>query len=525
MIRRVIFNAIATYARFAITFVLGLIYTGYVTSKLGLEGFGLVSLAAGTFGISFALESGIGHSVARELTPAFVSKNKDDLRHAISLTFTSSCYVALIVLFIGIAVAIASTYGLIALPVEKAGFLKGLIWLLISEAALGTVRLVLSVWLRAPFAIRLIWLDSIYFIIPRIGKPAVAVIVFSGALSITDAIQLIPYLAVGNFVWGAVSFLVCSSASLIIIPQTRVLPHWSKWPQVKEVIVRIFEALQFSFLAGFTPQLLALVVNATLGLAFNGVWSIVVQVGGYCWQLGEGVVRGVDPLMVYLREEKGESHVRNSLIAMCKLQSYTFVIVCSVVLSICPSLIYLWVGKAWAASSSFELLGESGTNIIIFTSSIIMLHLLSLFPRNLYSAVERTLFGFGHMKHYLRYVWGGALLALVVSGSTMHFAGWLGGAALGVLAGNICAYAYGVASTSKRISVDFLDLDKRDFALGPSIALLVSWPVSTLFWGRSFTSIDISLFVLPVAQFLFTAVIIALLEWRSLLYLLRRVRD
>ena len=45
---------------------------------------------------------------------------------------------------------------------------------------------------------------------------------------------------------------------------------------------RLIEALQFAFLSGFTPQLLALIINATVGLAFNGIWSVVVQVGGWC---------------------------------------------------------------------------------------------------------------------------------------------------------------------------------------------------------------------------------------------------
>ena len=177
MITRIILNGFATYARLATTFAFGLFFTSYVTAKLGLEGFGLVSLAAGTFGISFAIESGIGHAVSRELAPAFAKRDPKEIKAAFSSTFTASCLFGLFGGLVSIVLAYLATKGFIRIPGERMEFIRGLVWLLLSEGAIGVVRSVLSVWHRSAFASRLIWLDSIYLIIERFGKPHAAKVV------------------------------------------------------------------------------------------------------------------------------------------------------------------------------------------------------------------------------------------------------------------------------------------------------------------------------------------------------------
>ena len=54
-------------------------------------------------------------------------------------------------------------------------------------------------------------------------------------------------------------------------------------------------ALQFSLVSGFLAQLLGLVVNLTLGLTFNGIWAIVIQLAGWCMLLSEGLFEALIP--------------------------------------------------------------------------------------------------------------------------------------------------------------------------------------------------------------------------------------
>ena len=514
MIRRIILNGFATYSRLATTFAFGLVFTSYVTAKLGLEGFGLVSLAAGTFGISFAIESGIGHAVSRELAPAFAKRDPREIDEAFSSTFTASCLVGFFGGLTSVLLAFLSTKGVIRIPGEQQEFIRGLVWLLLSEGSIGVVRAALSVWHRSAFASRLIWLDSIFLIIERLGKPLVAFIVLDSATSTTEGLNLIPQLAIGNFLWISASLVLSSLISLSLIKQARVLPRWSGYVKLRGVLRRLIEALQFAFLSGFTPQLLALIINATVGLAFNGIWSVVVQVGGWCTLLGEGILRGIDPLMVHLRVEKGEAEVKSALGTLSKVQAYAFILISGLILSICPKLIYLWVGESWSEDEALKSLGLTVDQAVVFSSLIICLQLLALLPRMIFSPIERTLFGFGQMRSYLIYVWFASLIAVLISGLGLHYFGWLGWAPLGVLGANITTYVFGVYRAS--MSTSSLQISSGKYVTKPILTMCLTWPIS-LSCGQLFFESPLPYAALiSLGVFVYTLLIIAGLEWQHL---------
>lgn len=512
MITRIILNGFSTYARLATTFAFGLFFTSYVTAKLGLEGFGLISLAAGTFGISFAIESGIGHAVSRELAPAFAKRDPKEIKAAFSSTFTASCLFGLFGGFVSILLAYLATKGVIRIPGERMEFIRGLVWLLLSEGAIGVVRSVLSVWHRSAFASRMIWLDSIYLIIERFGKPLVAYIVLDSAASTAEGLDLIPHLAAGNFIWVSASLVLSSLISLLLVKQARFLPRWTDFATLRGVLRRIFEALQFAFLSGFTPQLLALVVNATVGLAYNGIWSVVVQVGGWCTLLGEGILRGIDPLMVHLRVEKGEAEVKSTLGLLSKVQAYAFILISGLILSVCPKLIYVWVGKSWAEDEALKSLGLTVDQAVVFSSLLIFLQLLALLPRMIFSPIERTLFGFGEMRSYLIYVWCASLIAVLICGAGLHWFGWVGWAPLGVLGANITTYVFGVYRAS--MSISNLQIPSRQYVFNPLLAMGFTWPVSFLCGQVQLDSTPLYTTLTTAGVFVYTLIIITGLEWR-----------
>ena len=521
MIRRIILNGFATYSRLATTFVFGLVFTSYVTAKLGLEGFGLVSLAAGTFGISFAIESGIGHAVSRELAPAFAKRDPRDIDAAFSSTFTASIIVGIFGGFASIFLAFLSTKGFISIPGEQEEFIRGLVWLLLAEGSIGVVRSVLSVWHRSAFASRLIWLDSVYLIIERLGKPLVAFIVLDSATSAAEGLKLIPQLAIGNFIWVAASLVLSSLISILVVKQARVVPRWADLGALRSVLRRISEALQFTILSGFTPQILALVVNATVGLAYNGIWSVVVQVGGWCTLLGEGILRGIDPLMVHLRAEKGESEVKSVLPILCKVQAYGFIVISAFVLSCTPKLLHLWVGKSWAKDETLTSLGITVDQAIETTSLLVCLKLLALLPRMSFSPIERTLFGFGRMRSYLVYAWIASVVAVIISGAGLYLSGWLGWAPVAVLGANVTTYVLGVIRTS--ISTPSLQIGSTKHVLNPLLAVLMTWPLSVLCSRIQTNSDDAFAILSSLGLVVYALIVVVGLEWRGALELWRRL--
>ena len=516
MIRRIILNGFATYLRLATTFAFGLVYTSYLTSKLGLEGFGLVSLAAGTFGISFAIEAGIGLAVSRELAPAFASQCSKQIRRSFCMTFSASCIFGILGWFLSLLLAFLASKEVIHISAEKSVLISGLVWLLISEGSIAFVRSFFAVWHRSAFACQLIWLDSIYLVVERLGRPLIAIFVLHSADSVSAGVDLIPQLALGNFVWSSLAILFASMVSVLVIPESRVIPKLASRGELWKILGRISDSLQFSFLAGFTPQFLTLIVNSTLGLAFNGIWSVVIQLGGWCTLLGEGSLRGVDALMVHFRANQGESELRSTVILLSRAQAYVFIIFGSVILSAGPRLIYAWVGKSWAADPALDVLGLNSEQAIDFACILVLLQLLALIPRMVFSPLERTLFGFGHMRSYLGYAWISSVGALMISGIAMLCTGWLGWAPVSVLAANLCTYAVGVHRASVSLDSDGTRLDASELFFRPVVVLLLSWSLVPVIWALC-SELSLRAYLLVVALHGFTTLLAVLfLEWRHL---------
>ena len=91
MANRLVLNACSTYGRLLVTFILGLFSTWYITLNLGLQGLGLVGLAAGSFGLSMALERGSDAAIGRELAEAIAKRDRGGNFPRIGRNFCGLC--------------------------------------------------------------------------------------------------------------------------------------------------------------------------------------------------------------------------------------------------------------------------------------------------------------------------------------------------------------------------------------------------------------------------------------------------
>ena len=121
-------------------------------------------------------------------------------------------------------------------------------------------------------------------------------------------------------------------------------------------------ALQFSLVSGFLAQLLGLVVNLTLGLTFNGIWAIVIQLAGWCMLLSEGLFRGIDnPLMIHLKEERSVEGVRSRIPLLISIQGYVAVAITRGMVCLSPWFLDVWLGPRLpeSVSESSEFMTDS----------------------------------------------------------------------------------------------------------------------------------------------------------------------
>ena len=94
-----VLNACSTYGRLLVTFILhaSCFPEWYITLNLGLQGLGLVGLAAGSFGLSMALERGSDAAIGRELAEAIAKRDRGEISRVSAATFAVCVLLGLLV--------------------------------------------------------------------------------------------------------------------------------------------------------------------------------------------------------------------------------------------------------------------------------------------------------------------------------------------------------------------------------------------------------------------------------------------
>lgn len=449
MANRLVLNACSTYGRLLVTFILGLFSTWYITLNLGLQGLGLVGLAAGSFGLSMALERGSDAAIGRELAEAIAKRDRGEISRVSAATFAVCVLLGIMVVGITLVLIPVILSGNLNLETQGDNVQRAFSMLLLCEGLAGALKIMGTLWRKACFASRNILVDNFLMILERVGRPVVLLVVFNTLDAGGQISAVLMWIGLGTLVWSALYVAATALVSRCLVPEVR----FSKSDFDRSLIIQTVKnaawALQFSLVSGFLAQLLGLVVNLTLGLTFNGIWAIVIQLAGWCMLLSEGLFRGIDPLMIHLKEERGVEGVRSRIPLLTSIQGYVAVAITGSMVCISPWFLDVWLGarlKVVSESSEFVLDGRS---VHLLIANALMLQLGGILVRSTCTPLERTLFGLGYVRHYVPFVWigGGAALLIGFLPATDGEFLWV---PLGFMLANVCSYGVGVLRASVR---------------------------------------------------------------------------
>ena len=100
-----------------------------------------------------------------------------------------------------------------------------------------------------------------------------------------------------------------------------------------------------------------------------------------------------------LKGGEGEAEVKSALGTLSKVQAYAFILISGLILSICPKLIYLWVGESWSEDEALKSLGLTVDQAVVFSSLLICLQLLALLPRMIFRQLRELYLDLGKCVH------------------------------------------------------------------------------------------------------------------------------
>ncbi len=421
---RLLSNAAANYIRLGMTFLLGVFFTWYVIGRIGMTGFGMIALAMSMFSIPASVDNAIRFGLLRELSAAIATGEAARVRTSLT---SAVAFCALAAALLGLASALIAALawlGLFSTPADVPNLRLALVVLLLADGVSGSIRMLCAPYTQALFAAQYIRLDNLLEVLRRVLYVLSAVAVFGFVLPEAPlALQLIGFALSRVTVQLPDVALGCWLARRRI-PGLRFRRSAFDAAEFRSIRGTVWHSGQVSLLMDLHVFFIAILINFFFGLAYNGIWQIVVQLGGYLRRFSLGLLHGVEPLSTHLQQQGRDA----ALIGLMKrtiryqLGSTLPLAVCLVIFM--HPILNLWIGgrlENWGqqlAQAGLDIRGA--VNLIAILAYVL---LAAQVVRASMYGVQRMLYGVGLVRSYSWFAKYGALISIGLAALLMWLTG------------------------------------------------------------------------------------------------------
>jgi O-antigen/teichoic acid export membrane protein len=397
---RLIMNAFWTYARLGATFLIGIFFTAYVVHTIGIAGLGMIGLVSATFGLTAGLQVAIRQSLVRELAAAIATEDNA----AIGKSLTASMVLCLPTAGIGMAFCLLlaglAMIGVFRTPADEPSMNTTLAIMLVAEGVHIAVRLIAAPYLQSIFAAQRIGIDNFLQVVNRTTYALSAVIVFG----IICRDQSLSANLIGFAISRASLQLLDVVVGLVIakrcVKGLKVELSRIDWTEFRSVLGTVWHTGQVTLLMNLFDQVLAILINLFFGVTYNGVWQIVVQVGGQARQIAEGLMQGIEPLVTNLQHKGQSAAISNLMIRTVRYQLIVSLPMAATYLIFLTPVLNLWVGSRLARDTKLAAAGLTAEDAIAITALLSGVQLVATVLRVSTRGVERVLYGAGEVRSY-----------------------------------------------------------------------------------------------------------------------------
>ncbi len=420
---RLVVNAVSTYARLAANLLIGIFFAWYVIGHAGLGGFGIIALAGGGLGIAFALETAIDQSLVREIAGALAGADRARLRRVLASGLAFCAIVAAGIFAVFAAIAGAALAGFFNTPDDQPELARALAALFLAEGALGAANHLLMPYTRAIFAARRVAIDNAVLLGRRLTSPVAAVLAFGLIGSGADLATQLTLYALLHATLGLAGIVVAVLLARHLVPGLRLVRGSYDRGAFRAIAGAVGQTVQFTMFTNLTPHLLSLVINLLFGVIYNGMWQIVIQVGGHVRIVALGVLRGVDAMATHLGEEGRSRQVVNLMIQGTRYQLAIALPFATAYAIMLVPILGLWIGGRLAADPRLAAAGITVEGALAMIAFMGVVNMVAELARASTRGIERMLYGLGHVRSYAPFAkWAGAIV-LVTAAIAMVFAG------------------------------------------------------------------------------------------------------
>ncbi len=398
---RLIANAATTYMRFGISLVLGAFFVWFVIDRIGVVGWGMVAFTVALYGFSAAIDSAIRFGLIRELAAAIGSKDPQRVCVSTSSAFAFCAPAAGVFFLLGTLLALAAMAGAFSVPADPPGLRHALVALLLAEAVYATVRLFFAPFTQALYASQRIGLDNLLYVAQRLELALSAVLVLG---------VILPHAPLDEQLYGFAASRVTLQLLDVILGiwlARRCVPGLSfrrraiDKAEFQAIRGTVWHSGQVTLLMDLNVHFIAILINLLFGVVYNGLWQVVVQLGGYAQRFALGLLRGIEPVATSMQDSGRTGASLDLMERTIRYQTGTVLPVVAAISVYMEPILDLWIGGRMAKDSA--RLAEMGLTVeqaIRLITAMAFVHLASSVVRASMFGVQRILYGMGEVRSY-----------------------------------------------------------------------------------------------------------------------------
>ncbi len=420
---RLLSNAATTYTRMALTCLLGVFFIWYVIGddKAGVAGFGMIAFATATSGLSAAIDAAIRQSLVRELAAAIATGQIARIRKSLTSAIVLCVPLALLLILISAVIATLAYAGVFNTPADLPGLRLALAILLLVEGIHASIRLACAPYTQALLASQHVGLDNLWMGLARLSNPGSAVLVFGFVLpNASLAAQLMGFAAArGSFELLHIALGVWLAKRRV--PGLKFQRRAFSRAEFRAILGTVWHTGQVWLLMGLNVQFLAIVINLFFGVTYNGLWQVVVQLGGGARLLGQSLLYGVEPLSTHMQEAGRRAAIVDLMMRTIRYQVAAIPPAVAVLVLFMHPIVNLWVATRMAMGPHLAQAEISVARAIEMIAVMAYIHLASQIVRGSMFGVERMLYGLGHVRSYSWFAKYAAVLNVGLAAGLMWY--------------------------------------------------------------------------------------------------------
>jgi hypothetical protein len=417
---RLLTNAAANYARMGISFLFSVFFVWYAIGKVGVAGLGMIAFASASTGVAGGLWHAMRASLMREMAAAIVSGDPARVSRSLTSALVLCLPAALLLGLVSLALAALSWLGVFRTP---EGLSDALAIMLLTEGAATCVSILAAPYTQALFAGQHLVLDNLLVCLTRMSSAVAAVLVFGlGPAGMGVARGLIAFgvaRAILQILIEAFGVGLAKSRVEGLVMRRSAFDR----SESRAILGTVWHTGQVVLLMSLNVQLVAILINLFFGMTYNGVWQIVVQLGGYTRMLAEGLLRGIEPLSTLLFETGKHGAVVALMVRSVRYQLGTLLPVTAFLAIFMHPVLVLWVGGRIALDTGLAAAGITTSRAISIIAIMTYVHLVSQVVRGSAYGIERVLYGIGQVRSYSWFAKYAAAMNVALAAALMWLVG------------------------------------------------------------------------------------------------------